>query len=403
MPADERLKKTARAAIEEAASADDGLVALSLELHARPEIGFQERHAAARVAELLERYGLRAVRGAYGVETAVEGRAASSANDRPVVAFLAEYDALPGIGHGCGHNLIAAAACGAGLGVRAALESGLAGEVRVLGTPAEEGGGGKIVLIENGAFRDVDAVLMVHPCSVADARAMNCLATATVDVRYTGLAAHAAAAPWEGRNALDAMVLGYMALAAMRQHIPPEARIHGVFLEAGQVPNVVPERTVARYTVRHATVRALAGLRERVESALRAGAAAAGCEVEVRWLERPYADLARVAALEEAYERNARALGRDFLDEGEVRRRFTASTDLGNVSQVVAAIHPMVAITRESPALHTAAFAEAARSREAQDAMIQAAVALAWTALDYLADAGLRERTRREHAAATRE
>ena len=203
--------------------ARDVLVDLSRQIHARPELGYEEHFAHDLLTRVLEDEGLSVTRSARGIDTAFEARAGS---DGPTVAVLCEYDALPAIGHACGHNVIAAAGLGAGLAA-AALADELGGRVVVIGTPAEEGGGGKLRLIDAGAFAGVDAALMVHPAD-ADLLAMDVIAVHEVVVSYTGEAAHAAAYPHRGRNALDAAVLGYVNVAALRQHIAPGERIHGI-------------------------------------------------------------------------------------------------------------------------------------------------------------------------------
>src|SRR6478736_3156534 len=237
----------------------DTLIAASHAIHDHPEENFAEHHAHDLLTGLLEEEGLAVERHAYGLDTAFSARAGSGG---PTVAVLLEYDALPGIGHACGHNIIAAAGLGAGLAA-AALADELGGRVIVLGTPAEEGGGGKVFLAERGALDGVDAALMVHPSGL-DLATMDAIAIQRLRVTYHGREAHAAAAPELGRNALDAAVLGYMNVAALRQHIRPDERIHGIFTEAGTAPNVVPARAAATWYVRSPTVRGLHKLKARV-------------------------------------------------------------------------------------------------------------------------------------------
>src|SRR5947209_1219877 len=241
------------------------LVETSHRIHERPELLFEERFAADALCSALEGEGLEVERGAYGLETAF---AATAGSDGPMVAVLCEYDALPAIGHGCGHNIIATAGLGAGLAA-AALAEELGGRVRILGTPAEEGGGGKVFMAEAGAFEGVDAAMMVHPAG-HDLLQMDAIAIATWEVEYFGREAHAAAYPHLGRNALDAAVLGYNAVAALRQHIEPTDRIHGIFSKAGDKPNIVPDHTVAEWYVRSRTILSLQPLKERVLACLEA-------------------------------------------------------------------------------------------------------------------------------------
>jgi len=244
------------------------------------------------------------VRSAYGLETAFEGSAGTRG---PVVAVLCEYDALPGIGHACGHNIIATAGLGAGLAA-ASVADGLGGRVRILGTPAEEGGGGKVIMMRRGAFDEVDAALMVHPAD-ADLENITSLAIQQAQVVYRGRAAHAAAAPEKGLNALDAAVLGYVNVAALRQHIAPDERIHGIFTDAGEKANIVPVRAAANWYVRSPTRARLEVLKPRLAACLEAGAAAAGCEVEIEWIQPSYAEVMDNRALLDRYTANAATWG----------------------------------------------------------------------------------------------
>src|SRR5438874_7309678 len=275
------------------------LIDASHRIHEKPELLFEERFAADLLCGALEDGGLEVERGAYGLETAFAARAGT---EGPTIAVLCEYDALPGIGHGCGHNIIATAGLGAGLAA-AALADDVGGRVVVLGTPAEEGGGGKVYMGEAGAFEGVDAALMVHPAD-QDLLEMSVIAIATWEVEYFGEAAHAAAFPHLGRNALDAAVLGYNAVAALRQHIKPNERIHAVFTKAGDKPNIVPDHTVAEWYVRSGTIESLQPLKDRVRACLEAGAQAAGCRMELEATCPEYSDLITNDTLIERYRRN---------------------------------------------------------------------------------------------------
>src|ERR671918_454068 len=259
------------------------LVDVSHQIHAQPELGYEERFAHDLLTRVLEEEGLGVTRSARGMDTAFEAHAGSTG---PTVAVLCEYDALPGIGHACGHNVIAAAGLGAGLAEE------LGGRVAVVGSPAEEGGGGKLHLIDAGAFKGVDAALMVHPAD-ADLAAMDVIAVHEVVVTYTGEAAHAAAFPHRGRNALDAAVLGYVNVAALRQHIAPGERIHSIISHGGDKPNIVPARAQSEWMVRSPTLAGLDRLKQRFVACLEAGAEAAGCEIDIRWLDEGLVDLAR--------------------------------------------------------------------------------------------------------------
>jgi amidohydrolase len=302
------------------------------------------------------------------------------------VAVVCEYDALPGIGHACGHNIIASAGLGAGLAA-AALADELGGRVVVVGSPAEEGGGGKVPLIDGGAFAGVDAAMMVHPAD-ADLLNMDVVALHQVHVTYTGLAAHAAAAPHKGRNALDAAVLGYVNVAALRQHIEPGERMHGVITEGGDKANIVPAHTRAEWIVRSATVARLEELKARFLACLQAGAEAAGCTMEVEWIDPVYADMVDNAALAERYRANAEALGR-IVRAPSPTTRVVGSTDMGNVSYSVPSIHPMIQVAPPGVPIHTPAFAGFAGGPEGDRAVIDGAKALAWTLADVWLDGGL--------------
>ncbi|MFP5317557.1 MAG: M20 family metallopeptidase [Acidimicrobiia bacterium] len=355
------------------------LIEISRAIHERPELLYEEHFAADLLATELEQAGLPVERMAYGMDTAFSATAGNDHAPGPTVAVLCEYDALPGIGHGCGHNLIAAMGLGAGLAAAAvAAEAG--GRLVVLGTPAEEGGGGKIRLLEAGAFVGVDAAMMAHPAGV-DRADSNVVAIATWRVEYEGVGAHAAAAPERGRNALDAAVLGYNAVAALRQHIADEERVHGIFVEAGRKPNIVPSRTVAEWYVRSRTLDSLQVLKERVRACLEAGAAAAGCGITITPTCPEYSELRSNEPLLELYRANSEAVGRPVphLAPGE---RITISTDMGNVSLACPSIHPMVAVSPPDVALHTAEFAEWAASPQGERAVVEAATAMAMTAVD---------------------
>ena len=368
----------------------DVLVDLSRQIHARPELGYEEHFAHDLLTQVLEDEGLRVTRSARGIETAFEAHAGS---DGPTVAVLCEYDALPAIGHACGHNVIAAAGLGAGLAA-AALADELGGRVVVMGTPAEEGGGGKLRLIDAGAFADVDAALMVHPAD-ADLLAMDVIAVHEVAVSYRGEAAHAAAYPHRGRNALDAAVLGYVNVAALRQHILPGERIHGIIDHGGEKPNIVPAFARSEWMVRSPKLAGLERLKARFLACLQAGADAAGCEMDVEWSDVVYADMLDNRAIGERYRANAEALGR-IVRAPSAKGRVVGSTDMGNVSYELPAIHPMIQVAPPGVAIHTPAFAGFAGGPEGNRAVIDGAKALAFTVADLWLDDGLVGRARAE-------
>jgi len=384
------LKERMRAEVE---ARRDLLLDASHQIHDHPETNYEEHFAHDLLARILEDAGLDVERGVHGVDTAFEARAGV---EGPTVAVLCEYDALPGLGHACGHNIIAAAGLGAGLAA-AALARDAGGRVLVLGTPAEEGGGGKIALLRAGALEGVDAALMVHPAG-AELTRMTAIAVQEVFATYHGHSAHAAAAPHEGRNALDAAVLGYTAVAALRQHIRPTERVHGIVTEGGDKPNIVPGRARTEWMVRSDTISSLAALKPRVEAALRSGALATGCDVDLEWKDVTYADMLDSEVLVERWAANARALGRDPV-EPAADGRVVGSTDMGNVSYAVPAIHPMIQAAPDGTPIHTEDFERAAADALGDRAVLDGAIALAWTVADLWAGDGVLEAVRREFAA----
>jgi amidohydrolase len=364
----------------------DRLIDASHQIHAHPELNFQEVFAHDLLTGILDDSSLAPVRHAYGVETAFESRAGVAGPD---VAVLCEYDALPGIGHACGHNVIAMAGLGAGLAA-AAIAHEAGGRVRIMGTPAEEGGGGKIHMARNGAFQGLTAALMVHPAD-ADLIRMDCIAVQELYVDYHGRAAHAAAAPHEGRNALDAAVLGYVNVAALRQHILPSERIHGIFTKAGDKANIVPAETSMTWMVRSPNIASLQPLKRRVVDCLEASASATGCGCSHRWQGVTYADMIDNAPLVQSYVANAARLGRTVQDPRSVGRSVVGSTDMGNVSYLVPSIHPMIKVAGDGVPIHTVEFAEWARGPQGDLAVLDGAKVMAMTIVDVWASAGLRE------------
>ncbi|QEV18593.1 M20 family peptidase [Streptomyces alboniger] len=352
----------------------DDLLALSARIHAHPETAFEEHRAAAWCAELLAAQGFDVTAPAYGLDTAMSATVGSG----PVtVAIVCEYDALPGLGHACGHNLIAAAGVGAALALESYADA-LGLTVRVIGTPAEERGAGKALLIDAGAFDGVDAAMMIHPCpfEMADFRSF---ALGTLSVTYTGKAAHPSLNPHEGRNAADALTVAQVALGLLRQQLPPQWRVHGITTAAGTAPNAIPDRATAEYEIRALAAEDLRELRERVENCFRAGALATGCEVTLERPEPDYLDFRGDPGLLELWTANARALGRPE----PVEREPFACTDMGNVSHLVPSIHPVLDISGGACGPHEPEFAAAAVSPAAERALLDGALAMAWTAADF--------------------
>ncbi len=352
------------------------LLDVSHQIHAHPELCFEEHFAHDLLTEVIRDSGITVERGAYELETAFDARV--GAVDGPTVAVLCEYDALPGIGHACGHNIIAAAGLGAGLAA-ASIAAEAGGRLALLGTPAEEGGGGKELMIRRGAFADVDASMMIHPAN-HELRTFHAVAVQRLDARYTGAAAHAAAAPEAGRNALDAAVLGYNAIAALRQHIKDDERIHGIFTDGGAKPNIVPATAASEWYVRSGTVETLQPLKDRVMACLTGTAQAAQCTVDIEWIDPAFSDLLKNEPLLDCYVTNVRELGREPMTEDEAR--VMGSTDMGNVSYVTPSIHPMVKVAPDDVPIHTPEFAVHARGDSGDSAVVDGAKAMAMTVVD---------------------
>lgn len=361
---------------------DPELIALSNRLHDDPETGWQEHRSSAAVAAVLAAHGFAVEQPYLGLDTALR---ATFGSGPFTVGFLAEYDALPGLGHACGHNLISAISVGGALALAAvAQEAGIT--VEVIGTPAEEGGGGKIVLLDRGAFRELDLALMAHPApvDVAEARPF---AVAHWHVRYDGRAAHAAAYPERGVNANDAFIVAQTAIALLRQQLPAGVRVHGVQTRGGEAPNAIPERTEGRWYVRAETTEQLLETEARVLRCFEAGALATGAELTVTPESERYAEMRTDVEAQERYRANAIRLGRDFDVEPDAATMNRASTDMGNVSQIVHAIHPYIGVGGTA-SNHQPAFAEACVGPLAEQALRDGATALAWTALDVALDRG---------------
>jgi amidohydrolase len=367
----------------------DALDRLALEIHARPELAFEERFASSSLADYLEAEKVPVRRGAAGLETAFVADAGSGG---PLVAILGEYDALPGIGHGCGHNLMGTAAVGAFLALRDTLD-GVRGRVRTVGCPAEERGNGKVHLMKGGAFEGVDAALIYHPGDRDEIDPLM-LAMVNLDVELLGKAAHAAAEPHDGVNALDGLVLGWNAMSALRLLVRSDSRIHGIITDGGKAPNIIPDRAAARLMVRSPDNTYLTDLRRRVLACFEGAAVATGTELRPMWSE--VCDVVNTnRPLAEAFAENARSLGRTM----QPRRASDThgSTDMGNVTSVIPGIHPFLSITEGPVPGHSIAFTEAARTPLALETMRVAAKALAMTALDVLTDAVLLKRAKEAH------
>ncbi|MCA1190628.1 MULTISPECIES: M20 family metallopeptidase [unclassified Saccharopolyspora] len=355
----------------------DRLVRLSEQLHAHPETAWQEHRSARWVAESLSEAGFDVTPGYLGLETAF---LATFGSGPFRLGLCAEYDALPGLGHACGHNLIAAITVGAARALAPLADSaGLT--IEVYGTPAEEGGGGKIEMLERGAFAGLDLAMMAHPAPVDVAEAEP-FAVSHSHVSYQGKAAHAAAYPEQGVNAADAFTVAQVAIGLLRQQLPHTVRVHGVLTNGGEAPNAIPARTEGRWYVRAESLDELAETEEKVRRCFEAGAHATGAALEIVPESKPYAEFRTDRPALDAYVRNAERLGRRSDPNPVARRMNRASTDMGNVSQVVPAIHPYVGIGSLPALNHQPEFAAHCVGGDAERALLDAATALAWTALD---------------------
>ena len=387
----EERKARARLAIDEASAS---LREVNLAIHGKPELNFEEHHAHQVLTDYLDAAGFDVERGAYGMPTAFKAVAGSGS---PTIAVICEYDALPGIGHACGHNLIAVCGVAAGLALKACVAEG-EGTILVLGSPAEEGGGGKIVMVERGAFEGVDAAMMAHPAP-REAAYMNVLAVEHVNIEYRGQNAHAAAAPWDGVNALDAMILAFSNIGLMRQQMLPSDRVHGVITQGGVKPNIIPDYTAAEFYIRARRKAELDVLRKKVMGCFEGAATATGCTLAFLQTEdqRPYSDMVANDVLAELYTENLGILGIRVPGKQQVLAGPGGSTDMGDVSYTVPSIHPMFAIPTEA-GNHTAGFTAAAATQAAHDAAMRTAKSLAMTALDLVATPELLDSVKREFA-----
>ena len=363
-------------------------------IHANPEIGFQEFQAVALLIEPLRQHGFAVEEGVAGLETAFVAEYRGREGG-PVVGLMAEYDALLDQGHACGHNLMGTASVAAAVAVAPLLDQ-LPGRVQVIGTPAEEGGGGKIIMVEAGVLDHLDAALIFHPSNVNMSR-RTALACYDLKMEFYGQAAHAAGSPDKGINALDACILTYNNISALRQQLTDDVRIHGVITTGGGAPNVIPDYTAAEFLVRAEEKEHAVEVLEQVEACARAGALAAGARVELTRGKRHYANMIPNTVLADLFDANLEALGRPVVFPSPKERM--GSTDMGNVSQVVPSLHPYVQIAPETVRGHTLEFRAAAASPEGHAGMMDAAKALAMTAVDLICRPELVEQAWAEHRA----
>ncbi|MDB5081054.1 MAG: amidohydrolase [Chloroflexi bacterium] len=370
------------------------LAEVSRTIHSNPETAYKEYQASALLAAKLEEHGFQVERKVADLDTAFVAYTGTQAS--PTVAILAEYDALPGIGHACGHNLMATAALGAGLALQGIARQ-LPGRVAIFGTPAEEGGGGKVVMVQRGAFKGVDAAMIFHPATsnLVDGTS---LASTRVNIIFHGQASHAAAAPHQGINALDGVIQTYNAINALRQHLRDDARVMGVITNGGHAANIVPEYASAQFSIRAADRRYADEVLEKFRRCAEGAALATGARLEFNIIEPSrYDNVVTNSVMAQIFTEKLERLGlkvdRSGIKEG------AGSTDMGNVSQVIPSIHPYLAIAPAGVSLHTDAFREAAGSARGQEAMLNAAKAMALTTLDLLVKPHLLAQAKQEFAA----
>ncbi|MDH3294500.1 MAG: M20 family metallopeptidase [Acidimicrobiia bacterium] len=360
------------------------LTELSHDIWANPELAFEEHHAAEACAKVLGNAGFTVTLGVGDLPTAFTAEYGSGSL---TVAICSELDALPGVGHACGHNMIAAAGVGAGIGLTAVADE-LDLTVRVVGTPAEEGGGGKIILLERGVFDGVHFSMMVHP-SPTERDTINPLATTSFEYRFSGHPAHASAAPHKGINAADAVTVAQVAIGLLRQHLPPGDQVHGIVIDGGDATNIVPHRAAAKFQVRSPSVSSLRELVPRIHACFEAGALATGATLEIVSTRIPYTEFEHDDTLIGLYRANAEAIGRTFAPP---ESGGGGSTDMANLSLMMPTIHPMLGLESNGAVNHQVEFADLCRTPEADKATLDGALAMAWTTVDAALDPALRER-----------
>lgn len=370
----------------------DELEALSHQIHDHPELGYEEVKACAWLTDFLGRKDFKLETGLAGIATAF--RATIETGAGPTIAILCEYDALPGIGHACGHNVIATSGVGAGAALAAVKAQLPKGRVQVIGTPAEEGGGGKIKLIQGGVFEDVDCAMMIHGFDRTLLH-QDLLGIVRVTLEYSGKAAHASADPWVGINALDACIQTFNAVSMLRQQVRPDCRIHGIITNGGAAPNIIPEYAAAAFYVRAPRIDTMWELYKRVVACAEGAARAAGAGLKVTQHDNVYEPMNSNKVLLDLFAANMKTAG---LVEGEPIPDRLGSSDIGNVSQVIPAIQPMVAIAPLGTAIHTREFADAAVKPPARAGLVAAAKTMAMTTFDLLAEPARVERAKEAFA-----
>lgn len=364
---------------------------LSHKIWQKPELGYEEHYAHEVLTAFLESKGFQVERH-YSLKTGF--KADNGSNNGPTVAILCEYDALPEVGHGCGHNLIAESGIAAGLGIKEALEGSSLGRVVVMGTPAEEGEGGKIDMIRAGCFKGIDFCLMIHP-GTYNVAFYKCQTLSQVKVTYHGKSAHAVGAPHKGINALDAAVTAYNNISVLRQQIKPTWSVHGIFTDAGKKPSVIPDRAELQYFVRTTTNRDADNFKTKIQACFEGAALATGCTVDIKWLPNSFAAIETNSVLANLYQKHAESLGETFASREEQESIIDGSTDMGNVTLEVPGIHPLYCIEAGIPC-HSHEFRVSAGTQVAHEKTLKAAKAIARTALDVLCNPQLLEDARKE-------
>ncbi len=392
MPPPNLLKDTTRRAIDAASAA---LFDISARMHAEVELAFEEVKAQAWQCAALRNAGFAVEEGLGSLKTAFRATVASG-RPGPTIAFLCEYDGLPVYGQSCGHNVVAAAGVGAAIGMAKVIDQ-LGGTVIALGTPGEEGGGGKNILHREGFFDGIDAMMLVYPGmdNIAHSRTVG---VARAQVEYFGKAAHAAARPELGVNALDALLLAFNGIGALRQQLPSDVRVHFIITKGGTLPQVVPYHTTAVLTVRANTAETLRRVIPRIDGCLAGAAQMTGARLERAWPDRPGRELLSNAALARSFERNLQALGRPTRPRDELSGAW--SGDTGNVSWFVPTIQPQMAMTGRDVPPHSHEFHAASIGPTAEACILDSAKAMAMTAIDLAADAALLRQVKEEFAAA---
>jgi len=385
---------TAAVSVEDAVNRRSGdLIELSHAIHAEPELAFAEHKSCAKAQALAAEYGFDITAAPAGLDTAFRAEFGSGPL---VIGICAEYDALPELGHACGHNIIAASAVGAALAL-ADVADDLGLKIVLLGTPAEEAGGGKVLLLNAGTFDDVAATVMIHPGPIDIARARS-LALSQVEVTYRGKAAHAAVAPYLGVNAADAITLAQTAIGLLRQQFAPGQMAHGIVTEGGQAANVIPARAVLQYIMRATDATSLRHLEDKMADCFLAGAIATGCDYEVEETEPPYDELAPDRWLADVFRGEMVRLGRAPIGEEIEAAVPLGSTDMGNITQVMPGIHPVIGVDAEGASVHQPGFAAAAASPSGDKAVVEGAVMLARTVVALAETPTERDRVLELHA-----